>query len=68
MHRKLEDLMNTKLERRTGIPGFLETCDDARSIRQACIRIVQEFDGLGKGDGRITFRHGIDRCAITIKR
>ena len=70
LHRKLEDLVRTELERRTGNPRFLETCDDAqnKSIRQACIRIIHEADGLGKGDGRITFYRGINRGAITIKR
>jgi len=70
LHRKLEDLVKTELEHKTGNPRFLETCGDAqkKSIRQACTRIIHESDGLGKGDGRITFYQGIDRGAITIKR
>jgi len=70
LHRKLEDLVKTELERKTKTPRFLETCSDVqiKSIMQACIRTIHEFDGLAKGDGRITFHRGIDRSAITIKK
>jgi len=70
LHRKLEDMVKMELEHRTGNPGFLESCGDAqnKSIGKACIRIIHESDGLGKGDGRITFHQGVDRGVITIKR
>ncbi|KAK4442827.1 hypothetical protein QBC34DRAFT_443876 [Podospora aff. communis PSN243] len=70
LHREVENLVKVELERRTGNSRFLETCGDAQSkqIRAACIKMIHESDGLGKGNVRITFHLGIDRAAITVKR